>query len=98
MVAFHSPARDVVVPPLIASYCEQITLYRIAGNFVGLSFRYQALKAYFLGLIFVMRPEHIFIIIIVAYYEDFRGLIFCFEALRNENKTQQKFPTIRYVC
>ncbi len=61
-----------------------------AGNFVGLNFLYQALKAYFRGIFFVIRPEHI----IVAYY---RGLIFRFGALRNENnenKSQRKFPAI----
>ncbi len=41
--------------------------------FVGLHFHYQALNAYFRGLIFVVCLEHV---IIVAYCLDFRGLIF----------------------
>ncbi len=66
--------------------------YRLVETFVVLNFRYQALKAYFRGLIFVVCPEHV---IIVAYYNylDFRGLIFRFEALHNENN--ENFP-LRY--
>ncbi len=54
----------------------------IAGSFVGLNFRYQALNAYFRGLIFIVYPEHV---IIVAYYPrlysnvtNFRGVDFPF--------------------
>ncbi len=54
--------------------------YSIAENF-----RYQTLKAYFCGLIFVVCPEHV---IIVAYCLDFCGLNFRFEYLHNENETQ----------
>ncbi len=39
-------------------------VYRIWEIFVGLNFRYQALKACFRGLIYAVCPEHI---IIVAY-------------------------------
>ncbi len=54
------------------------------------------------SLIFVILcPEHV---ITVAYYPrllfkcpDFRGLIFHFSALRNENKTQRKFLIIQYA-
>ncbi len=72
--------------------------------FVRLNVRYQALKAYFRGLIFVVYPEHV---IIVAYYPRllfectyFRGSIFRFGALSNEsnrNNPPRKFPAIQCV-
>ncbi len=58
----------------------------MAGNLVGLNFRYQALKAYFRGIIFV--PEHF---IIVAYYLAFRGLFFRF-GLSVMKITNENFP------
>ncbi len=58
---------------------------------IGLNFRYQALEAYFRGLIFAVGLEHV---IIVAYYLDFCGLNFHLGALRNENKTQRNFPLL----
>ncbi len=56
--------------------------------FVGLNFRYQAMKAYFRGLIFVLCPEHI---IIVA---------FRFGGLRNKNneiKNSTKISLRKYT-
>ncbi len=65
--------------------------YHIAGNLRWV--KVIGPWSVFSGLIFVVCPEHV---IIVAYYLDFR---WCFRALRNENKTQWKFPAIRsYVA
>ncbi len=56
-----------------------VVFINVAGNFRWVKyFRYQA---FIHGLIFVVCPEHI---IIVAYYQDFRWLIFRFGALRKK--------------
>ncbi len=60
--------------------------YRITGNFCFVKFSFsQALKAYFRGLIFIVCHEHI---IIVAYYLDFRGLIFVLGLRKDKNATK----------
>ncbi len=64
----------------------ELCIYRLAEKFLSCC---QTLKAYFCGLIFVVCSEDL---IRVAYCPrllfkcpDFRGLIFCFRALRDEN-------------
>ncbi len=57
--------------------CTHALDYRIAGKFRWVNFRYQALKVYFRGLIFVVCSEHV----IIAYYLDFRRLNFRFLGL-----------------
>ncbi len=64
--------------------------YRIAG------ISYQALKAYFRGLIFVIYPEHI---ITVAYNSDFHGLIFRFGGLAvTKIKSNESFMLYGMFC
>ncbi len=63
--------------------------YRIAGNFCWVKFSLSGFESVFSWSVC---PEPW-----VAYYLDFRGLIFRFGALRNKNKTQRNFPAIRYT-
>ncbi len=90
---------------LLLSWYQWLVLhvvYRIAGNFVGLNFRYQVLKAYFRGLIFVVCPEHI---IVVAYCPrllfkclDFRGEFFVWRLFVTKIKPNEIFPLYGIVA
>ncbi len=64
--------------------------------FVGLNFCYRALKAYFRGLIFVVRSEHV-IIVALSRFSCIKSFWGALRNENNENKTQQKFLAIRYT-
>ncbi len=74
MMKFYTSRMLSSIPSVRAKCISVLKLLTASLLFVGLNFRYQALKAYFCV---VVCPEHV---IIVAYYKlfqcpDFHGLI-----------------------
>ncbi len=65
----------VVLLTLIPIHCRHLQGAFEGESFVGLKFRYEALKAYFRSLIFVVCPEHI---ITVAYYLRYNSNVWIF--------------------
>ncbi len=71
-------------------------VYHIAGKFRWVKFSLAGLESLFCDLIFVVCPKHVITVAdcqrLLFECPDSRGLIFHVGALRNENKTQRKFP------